>query len=141
MILDYVLLGCTEKILSLSETDGNIYNLVTETGSREITQAEILAGAKVFKIGKIKKIAAFKISEIYPFIDPTSEQVIGLYTFAYDMYMAMIPAARSPLEGNLLTLQGIYSAAVVAIAVVNGLTTVEDVEAYDPETDPVWPEG
>jgi len=88
---------------------------------------------------RVKQVGATKIANIYPFINADSAEAVGLYDFAYDLYMSTVPSGREPLSGNLLALKGVYDAAVAAISVINGMTDWEAVRDYDAINTPDWP--
>ena len=88
---------------------------------------------------RVKKVAAEKVSIIYPFINADSTEAISFYNLVEDLYLSTIPAARETLSGNLLTLKNIHDAAVDAIAYIESMTDVSLVQAYDAVNTPSWP--
>lgn len=87
---------------------------------------------------RIIKEASKRAAEIYPFIDPESEQAIGLYEFATDIYMSIAPAARDTLAARLLQFKDIHDKAQTAIAVINASNDWEFILAYDAVNTPGW---
>lgn len=94
--------------------------------------------AKAEKVQAIKAEAGQRAAAIYEFITGDSD-AIAFYQFAADLYLSISPGSREPLSGRLLEFKGVRDAGADAIVVVNALTTFEQVEAYDPVTDPAWP--
>lgn len=88
---------------------------------------------------RIKLEAAKRSAAIYPFIDPESEEAIGLYNFASDLYTSILPAARGTLSQGLADFKAIYDAANAAISDVNALTDWTQALNYDAVNTPIWP--
>ena len=82
--------------------------------------------------------ASKRAAEIYPFIDPESEQAIALYEFASDLYLSTISAARESLSGRLLQFKNIHDKAQAAIVVINSDTDWKSIRAYDVVNGPGW---
>lgn len=97
-----------------------------------------VAYAKPLTRRRIVKEASRRSAAIYPFIDPESEQAIGLYEFATDLYLSTISAARAPLSGRLLQFKNIHDKAVAAIAVINSSTDWQSILDYDVVNGPGW---
>ena len=95
--------------------------------------------AKAEARSRIKTEAATKVAALYPFIDADSDEAIGLYDFARDIYLSMLPAARGTLQPNLQSFDAIKTAAEDAITDVNALTDWQVVMAYDEVNTPLWP--
>ena len=71
---------------------------------------------------RIKVSASAKMSTIYSFISPTSEEALGLYDYTVDIYQLIVPAAREPITGRLLEFKTVYDTAKVGLADVNAET-------------------
>mgnify|MGYP000412556135 CR=1 FL=1 len=86
------------------------------------------------KIAELHAEGVRQMSFIYSFIDN-----VDYYLFLRDLYMSMVPAARAPLDGNLLQIKKIKDAFDAAKTAINAMTLEADVIAYDVTTNPVWP--
>ena len=92
-----------------------------------------LPDAKKDAISRVKKEGSRLVAEIYPFIDPESEDAVGLYMFAQDLWQG------GQLPARLKAFKGIFDAASMAIADINLLTDWRAVDAYDAVNTPRWP--
>jgi hypothetical protein len=93
---------------------------------------------KEIAIERVKLEASKHAAVIYPFIDPESDQAIGLYNFAEDLYLATVAGSRETLSGRLLTFKGVHDTAVAAIADINSMTDWLLAQAYDEVNTPAW---
>lgn len=144
-------------MITYTEKGINLHNLINESGytlsqidgvwvsSDDIAVQAIidsydpLPEAKEEARLRVKIVASEKVAAIYPFIDPTTDAVIGLYQYTLDMYQLIIPAARESLTGRLLEFKNIRDAALSAIGDVNAMTDWQLVNAYDAVNTPAWP--
>lgn len=88
---------------------------------------------------RVKLVAARKSAEIYSFIDASTEEAIGLYRFAADLYLSILPAARNTLPARLANFKAVYDAAIAALADLDAITDLTALRNYDAENTPLWP--
>jgi hypothetical protein len=112
---------------------------ISQPTQLEIESYDMLPWAKDKAKIRIKKVASKKVYDLYPFIDPVSEQSMGLYHLVLDIYLSIKPASRESLSGRLLTFKSIYDAALAAIAEIELITDVTAVQNYDAVNTPNWP--
>ena len=97
-----------------------------------------LPDEKTQAIERVLLEASQRAATIYTFIDPTRDQAVGLYQFASDLYLSIVPAGREALSGRLLQFKDVHDKAQAAIAQVNWMTDFLLVRAYDAINDPGW---
>ena len=121
------------------DSDGNQSPEIDTAVQLIIDSYDPLPEAKAEAISRVKITASLKAAEIYPFIDGETDQAVGLYQFASDLYLSTIPAARENLSGGLLAFKNVHDAAVSAISDINAMTDWQLVNAYDAVGTPLWP--
>ena len=89
--------------------------------------------AKKGAISRVKKEGSRLAAEIYPFIDPESEEAVGLYMFAQDLWQG------GALPPRLKAFKNIFDAASAAIADIKLISDWQAADAYDAVNTPLWP--
>ena len=92
-----------------------------------------IIAARQNAIKRVKIHASRLVSDIYPFIDPESDQAIGLYHFAEDLWQG------GTLPPRLKAFKNIFDAASAAIADIKLINDWQSADAYDAVNTPLWP--
>jgi len=92
-----------------------------------------IIAARQNAIKRVKLHASRLVSDIYPFIDPESDQAIGLYFFTQDLWQG------GTLPPRLKVFKNIFEAASAAIADIKLINDWQSADAYDAVNTPLWP--
>ena len=144
------MINYTEKGVWLHEEVSRQGYIISQHGSVWVTSNDVavqaiidafnpLPYAKADAKALLKAEAATRASDIYSFLGDNVETAVDFYTFASDIYLSILPAARGTLQPNLVAFKNIHDAAVDAIAVINAMTDWQLVMAYDVVNTPSWP--
>jgi hypothetical protein len=122
----------------LSQIDG-IWQSSNDTAVQLIIDNyDPLILAKTNAIRRVRMEAGRRAYILYPFIDPTLSQALGLYNLVQDLYLSIIPSGREPLSGKLLDFKNIHDIAVSATNTINTMTDWNLVDLYNETIDPGW---